>query len=60
MEGENAFGGTVTAVEVDAYDVERVEGVDPIDPTQETVQVGQTTLKLFGDVLPRDLYSGGV
>lgn len=42
VEGENAFGGTVTAVEVDADDVERVEGVDAIDPTQETVQVGQT------------------
>ena len=33
MEGENAFGGTVTAVEVDAHEVERVEGVDAIDPT---------------------------
>ena len=42
MEGENAFGGTVSAVEVDADQVERVEGVDAIDPTQETVQVGQT------------------
>lgn len=42
LEGENAFGGTVTAVEVDAYQVERVEAVEAIDPTQETVQVGQT------------------
>ena len=42
MEGENAFGGTVSAVEVDADQVERVEGVDAIDPTQETLQVGQT------------------
>ncbi|MDQ3520819.1 MAG: zinc ribbon domain-containing protein [Gemmatimonadota bacterium] len=42
MEGENAFGGEVSAVEVDAYEVERVEGVDAIDPTQETLEVGQT------------------
>lgn len=42
MEGENAFGGTVTAVEVDAYSVERVEGVEAIDPTLDTLEVGQT------------------
>lgn len=42
MEGENAFGGTVSAVEVDADQVERVEGVNAIDPTQKTVEVGQT------------------
>ena len=42
MEGENAFGGQVSAVEVDAYEVERVEAVEAIDPTQETLEVGQT------------------
>jgi hypothetical protein len=42
FEGENAFGGTVTAVGVDADEVERVDAVEAIDPTQETVEVGQT------------------
>jgi hypothetical protein len=42
FEGENAFGGTVSAVEVEADEVERVEAVDTIDPTQKTVEVGQT------------------
>lgn len=42
FEGENAFGGTVTAVGVDADAVERVEAVDAIDPTQNTLEVGQT------------------
>lgn len=42
MEGENAFGGTVSAVEVDADKVERVEGVDAIDPTKKTLTVGKT------------------
>ena len=44
-EGENAFGGTVSAVEVEADKVERVEAVDAIDaidPTIKTVEVGQT------------------
>ena len=42
MVGENAFGGEVRAVEVDAYSVERVEGVEAIDPTLDTLEVGQT------------------
>ncbi len=42
MVGENAFGGEVSAVEVDAYSVERVEGVEAIDPTLDTLEVGQT------------------
>jgi hypothetical protein len=42
MEGENAFGGTASAVEVDADKVERVEGVDALDPTQKTLTVGKT------------------
>jgi hypothetical protein len=42
IEGENAFGGTVSAVEVEADEVERVEAVDAIDPTIKTVEVGQT------------------
>lgn len=42
IEGENAFGGEVSAVAVEAYEVERVEGAEAIDPTQETLQVGQT------------------
>ena len=41
FEGENAFGGTVSAVEVEADEVERVEAVDAVDPTLETVEVGQ-------------------
>lgn len=42
FEGENAFGGGVSAVEIDADEVERVEAVEAVDPTQETVEVGQT------------------
>ena len=42
MEGENAFGGTVTAVEVEASRVESVSAVEAVDPTQKTVEVGQT------------------
>ena len=42
FEGENAFGGTVTAVGVDADEVERVEAVEAIDPTQKTVMVRQS------------------
>jgi len=42
FEGENAFGGTVTAVGIDAEEVERAEAVDVIDPTIKTVTVGQT------------------
>lgn len=42
MEGENAFGGTVSAVEVDADNVERVGAMAAVDPTQKTVEVGQT------------------
>jgi hypothetical protein len=42
MKGENAFGVTVSAVEVDADTVERVEGVDAIDPTQKTLTVSKT------------------
>ncbi len=42
FEGENALGGTVSAVEVEADEVERVEAVDAVDPTQKTIMVGQT------------------
>lgn len=42
VEGENAFGGTVTAVEVEATEVQEVSGAEAVDPTQETVEVGQT------------------
>jgi hypothetical protein len=42
IEGENAFGGTVSAVEVDADEVERVDAMAAVDPTQKTVEVGQT------------------
>jgi hypothetical protein len=42
FEGENALGGTVSAVEVEAEEVERVDAVDAVDPTQKTVMVGQT------------------
>jgi hypothetical protein len=42
MEGKNAFGGKVSAVEVDASKVEPVSAVAVVDPTQKTVQVGRT------------------
>jgi hypothetical protein len=42
MEGENAFGGTITAVAVEASKVEPVSGVEAVDPTQKTIEVGQT------------------
>jgi hypothetical protein len=42
LDGENAFGGTVSAVEVEADEVERAEAVDAVDPTLKTVEVGQT------------------
>ncbi len=42
LDGENAFGGTVSAVEVDADEVERAEAVDAVDPTLKTIEVGQT------------------
>jgi hypothetical protein len=42
MEGQNAFGGTVSAVEVEADNVERVGAMAAVDPTQKTVEVGQT------------------
>jgi len=44
MEGENAFGGTVSAVEVEAADVQRVDAMAAVDPTQKTVEVGQTKI----------------
>ena len=42
MEGKNASGGKVSAVEVDASKVEPVSAVAVVDPTQKTVQVGRT------------------
>ena len=42
LEGENAFGGAVSAVEVEADEVERAEAVDAVDPTLKTLEVGQT------------------
>jgi hypothetical protein len=42
IEGKNAFGGKVSAVEVDASKVEPVSAVAVVDPTQKTVQVGRT------------------
>lgn len=40
--GQNAFGGDVSAVEVDATDVKPVSSVEAVDPTQKSVVVGQT------------------
>ena len=42
LDGENAFGGTVSAVEVEADEVERAEAVDAVDPTLKTIEVGLT------------------
>jgi hypothetical protein len=42
LEGKNAFGGKVSAVQVDASKVEPVNAVAVVDPTQKTVQVGRT------------------
>lgn len=42
MEGENAMGGTVTAVMLQADKVGVVSGVEAVDPTQKTVEVGRT------------------
>ena len=42
MEGENAMGGTVTAVMVEADEVDVVSGVEAVDPAEETVEVGRT------------------
>jgi len=42
MEGENAFGGTVSAVAVAASKIEPVSAVAAVDPAQETVEVGRT------------------
>ncbi len=41
MEGENMMGGTVTAVMVQADEVDVVSGVEAVDPTQKTIQVGR-------------------
>jgi hypothetical protein len=41
MEGENAMGGMVSAVEVEADEVERVDAMAAVDPTQKTVEVVQ-------------------
>ncbi len=42
FEGENAFGATVTAVELEADQIEPVDPIEAIDPTQKSVEVGQT------------------
>lgn len=42
MEGENLMGGTVTAVMVEADEVDVVSGVEAVDPTQKTMEVGRT------------------
>jgi hypothetical protein len=42
MKGENAFGGTVSAVAVEASKVEPVSAVAAVDPTQKTIEVGRT------------------
>ncbi len=42
FEGENAFGGTVTATEVQADSVEVVGLADALDPAVQTWQVGET------------------
>ena len=63
LEGENAFGGKVSAVEVDASKVEPVSAVAVVDPTQESVHVGRTlsdqgfsvTLKLQHHCAPYSL-----
>jgi hypothetical protein len=42
MEGENAFGGGVSAVMVEADKLSTVSGAEAVDPTQKTVKVGRT------------------
>jgi hypothetical protein len=42
MEGENAMGGTVTAVMVQASDVSTVSAGQAIDPATEVREIGQT------------------
>jgi hypothetical protein len=42
MEGENAFGGEVSAVSVEADTVEEIQGAEAVDPTQESIEVNQT------------------
>ncbi len=42
VEGENLFGGTVTAVGVEASKVEHVSAVSVVDPAQKTIQVDRT------------------
>lgn len=42
MEGQNAFGGDVSAVQVEANSVEEVEGAEAVDPTQKSVQINAT------------------
>lgn len=42
MEGQNAFGGKVSAVAVDASKVEPVSARQAVDPAQKTVGVGRT------------------
>ena len=42
MEGENMMRGTVTAVMVEADEVDVVSGVEAVDPTQKTLEIGRT------------------
>lgn len=42
LEGENAFGGNIAAVEIDADSVEKADPAEALDQAQKTTQVGQT------------------
>ena len=42
FEGENAFGGSVNAVAVDAESVEKVQAQEAVDPTEKSLAVNQT------------------
>jgi hypothetical protein len=54
MEGENAFGGGVSAVMIEADKLSTVSGAEAVDPTQKTVEVGRTlTDQVFGVTLKK-------
>ncbi len=59
IKGKNAFGGTVSAVSVEADEVEKVDAMAALNPTQETVEVGQTrTVEGFSITLERLEFAG--
>jgi hypothetical protein len=54
MEGENTFGGGVSAVMVEADKLSTVSGAEAVDPAQKTVEVGRTLEDLgFGVTLKK-------